>query len=119
MQSATRALGALAIGALLLVTLAACDSSTVSRRVAFVETNGETRLDTTTITVVEGETLKLTIGNRTDTRQEFTIDGLNIERTIAPDSAVTVDIKVRQPGTYRLHSQRDPSVDPLAIVVPN
>ena len=59
------------------------------------------------------------MGNRADTRQEFTIDGLNIERTVAPDSAVTVDIKAKTPGTYRMYSKQDRSIDPISIVVPN
>ena len=113
------ALGVLALGALLLVTLAACGSSTVSRRVSFVETNGEIRFDTGALTVTKGDTLKLTVGNRTDAPQEFTVDGFNIERTVAPDAAVTVDIKARESGTYRVSSQRNPGLDPISIVVPS
>jgi hypothetical protein len=115
---ARRAIGPGALGALLLIALAACGSPTVSRRVAFVESNGRPRFDSSAITVTKGDTLKLTVGNRTDTRQEFVVDGLDIERTVEPDSAVTVEIKARRSGTYRVYSKRDQSLDPLSIVVP-
>ena len=115
----TRPIGPCALLALLVVSLAACGSSTVSRRVSFVESNGEIRFDSASLTVTKGETLKLTVGNRAGTRQEFAIDGLNIERTVAPDSAVTVDIKAKRPGTYRMYSKQDRSIDPISIVVPN
>jgi plastocyanin len=115
----TRPIGPCALLALLVVSLAACGSSTVSRRVAFVESNGEVRFDSASLTITNGQTVKLTVGNRADTRQEFTIDGLDIERTVEPDSAVTVDIKATKPGTFRMYSKQDRSIDPISIVVPN
>jgi len=102
----------------LLVGLAACGSPTVSRRVTFVETNGRARFDAGTITVTKGDTLKLTVGNRTGTLQDFTVDGLGIERTVEPDKVVTVDIDAKRSGTYRVYSKSDQSLDPLSIVVP-
>lgn len=115
----TLSIGPCALLALLVVSLVACGSSTVSRRVSFVESNGEVRFDSAALTITKGETLKLTVGNRADTRQQFTIDGLDIERTVEPDSAVTVDIKAKKPGTYRMYSKQDRSIDPISIVVPN
>jgi hypothetical protein len=107
-------------GALLavLVVLAACGSPTVSRRVAFVETNGQAHFDSAAITVTRGDTLKLTVGNRTDTLQDFTVDDLGIEHTVEPDRTVTVVIEAKRPGTYRVYSKNDQSLDPLNIVVP-
>jgi hypothetical protein len=116
----SRAVRSIGRGALLalLVALAACGSPTVSRRVTFVETNGRARFDAGTITVTKGDTLKLTVGNRTGTLQDFTVDGLGIERTVEPDKVVTVDIDAKRSGTYRVYSKSDQSLDPLSIVVP-
>jgi hypothetical protein len=106
------------LGVLALVVLAACGSSTLSRRVSFVERDGETRFDTASITVTKGDTLKLTVINRTEARQVFTVDALDVQRSVAPDSAVTVEFPADRPGTYRVSSPRN-GVDPLSIVVPN
>ena len=114
---AARTIGAGVIVALL-VALAACGSPNVSRRVAFVETNGRARFDTGAITVTKGDTLALTVGNRTGTLQDFTVDDLGIERTVQPDTAVTVEIEAKRSGTYRVYSKSDQSLDPLSIVVP-
>ena len=112
------AVGLAALVGLLLVGLVACGSPTVARRVAFVDADGQTQFNARTITVTRGDTLKLTVGNRTDTTQDFTVDGLNIEHTLEPDEAVTVEIKTERPGTLRVHSNSDQNLDPLAIVVP-
>ena len=117
-RRSARSIGPAALLAVLLA-LAACGSPTVSRRVAFVETNGQARFDSAAITVTQGDTLKLTVGNRTDTLQDFTVDDLGIERTVAPDRAVTVEIEAKQPGTYRVYSKNDQSLDPLTIVIPS
>jgi hypothetical protein len=101
-----------------LVALVACGSPTISRRVAFVETNGRARFDSEAITLTKGDTLELTVGNRTDTLQDFTVDGLGIERTVEPDKAVTVEIEAKRSGIYRVYSRNDQSLDPLSIVVP-
>ena len=61
---ASRVIGPVAV-LTLLVALAGCGSSTVSRRISFVETNGRPRFDAGAITVTKGDTLKLTVGNRT------------------------------------------------------
>jgi hypothetical protein len=102
----------------LVVAVGACGSSTVSQRIAFVDSNGEPQLDTRTITVTKGDTLKLTVGNRTDSQQEFKIDGADVSESVPPDQAVTVEFKAEAPGVYRLYSDADPGVDPLSIVVP-
>jgi hypothetical protein len=109
-----------ALAALVLVLLAACggSSTTLSRRVAFIESDGSPRLSATAITVVRGDTLKLTVGNLTDAPQQFTVDGFGIERTIEPDGAVTVEIEAKDSGTYRMYSERNRDIDPLSIVVP-
>ena len=112
------AVGLTALVGLLLVAVVACGSPTVSRRVAFVDTNGKTQFNARTITVTSGDTLKLTVGNRTDALQDFTVDGLDVEHTLEPDEAVTVEIKAEKPGTYRVYSETDQSLDPLSIVVP-
>jgi heme/copper-type cytochrome/quinol oxidase subunit 2 len=83
-----------------------------------VDSNGEPQLDTRTITVTKGDTLKLTVGNRTDSQQEFKIDGADVSESVPPDQAVTVEFKAEAPGVYRLYSDADPGVDPLSIVVP-
>ena len=114
---AARSIGPIALIAVL-VTLAGCGTSTVSRRVTFVETNGQSGFDTASITVTKGDTLKLTVGNRTDTVQDFTVDNLGIARAVAPDRTVTVDIDAKRSGTYRMYSPSDQSLDPLTIVVP-
>jgi plastocyanin len=101
-----------------LMALAACGASTVSRRVTFVETNGQARFDAGAITVTQGDTLKLTVGNRTDNVQDFTVDNLGIERTVEPDKNITVEIHPKRSGTYRVYSPSDRSLDPLSIVVP-
>jgi hypothetical protein len=100
------------------MALAACGSSTDSRRVTFIGSNGDVRFDTASITVTHGDTLQLTVGNRTDTRQEFRVEGLGIERTVPADAAVTVDIRPERSGTYRMSSTTDPDAR-LTIVVPN
>jgi hypothetical protein len=115
---ALRARRLFALGALSLAVLAACGSSSLTRRVAFVESNGETRFDTSSITVTKGDTLKLTVINRTSARQVFAVDALDVQRSVAPDSAVTVDIPAKRSGTYEVSSPRG-GVDPLSIVVPN
>ena len=115
---AARSIGPVALLAVLVV-LAACGSSTVSRRVTFVETNGTARFDTGAITVTKGDKLKLTVGNRTGTVQDFTVDKLGIARTVDPDRTVTVEIDAKRSGTYRMYSQSDESLDPLTIVVPS
>jgi len=114
---AARSIGPIALIAVL-VALTGCGTSTVSRRVTFVETNGQAGLDTASITVTKGDTLKLTVGNRTDTVQDFTIGGVGIERAVAPDRTVTVDIDAKRSGTYRMYSPSDQSLDPITIVVP-
>ncbi len=114
---ALRSIGPVAL-LTLLVVLAACGSSTVSRRISFVETNGRPRFDAGAITVTKGDTLKLTVGNRTGTLQDFTVEGLGIERTVEPDKVVTVDIDAKRSGTYRVYSKNNQSLDPLTIVVP-
>ena len=101
-----------------LMALAACGASTVSRRVTFVETNGQARFDAGAITVTKGDTLKLTVGNRTNNVQDFTVDNLGIERTVEPDKTITVEIQAKRSGTYRVYSPSDRSLDPLSIVVP-
>jgi heme/copper-type cytochrome/quinol oxidase subunit 2 len=101
-----------------LVALTACGSPTVSRRVAFIEKEGRTGFDAAAITVTKGDTLKLSVGNRTGTLQDFTVDGLGIERTVEPDRVVTVDIEAKRSGTYRVYSKDDQSLEPLSIVVP-
>ena len=101
-----------------LMALAACGASTVSRRVTFVETNGQARFDAGAITVTKGDTLKLTVGNRTNNVQDFTVDNLGIERTVEPDKNITVEIHAKRSGTYRVYSPSDRSLDPLSIVVP-
>ena len=118
---AARPIGPVALVAALvgLVAIAACGSSTVARRVALVETNGQTRFDAAAITVTRGATLKLTVGNRTGTLQDFTVDNLGIDRTVEPDKTVTVDIDAKRSGTYRVYSKSDQSLDPLTIVVPS
>ena len=115
---AARSIGPVALLAVLVV-LAACGSSTVSRRVTFVETNGRARFDAGAITVTKGDKLKLTVGNRTGTVQDFTVDKLGIARTVDPDRTVTVEIDAKRSGTYRMYSQSDESLDPLTIVVPS
>jgi hypothetical protein len=115
---AARSIGPIALIAVL-VTLAGCGTSTVSRRVTFVETNGQSGFDTASITVTKGDTLKLTVGNRTDTVQDFTVDNLGIARAVAPDRTVTVDIDAKRSGTYRMYSPSDQSLDPITIVVPS
>jgi plastocyanin len=117
-RNAVRARRLCALGAVALAVLTACGSSSLSRRVAFVESNGETRFDTSSITVTKGDTLKLTVINRTPARQVFAVDALNVQRSVAPDTAVTVDIPAKRSGTYRVSSPRI-GVDPLSIVVPN
>ena len=102
-----------------LMALAACGASTVSRRVTFVETNGQARFDAGAITVTKGDTLKLTVGNRTNNVQDFTVDSLGIERTVEPDKNITVEIHAKRSGTYRMYSPSDQSLDPLSIVVPS
>jgi len=114
---ASRVIGPVAL-LTLLVALAGCGSSTVSRRISFVETNGRPRFDAGAITVTKGDTLKLTVGNRTGTLQDFTVEGLGIERTVEPDKVVTVDIDAKRSGTYRVYSKNNQSLDPLTIVVP-
>lgn len=114
---AARSTGAAALLALL-AALAACGSSTVARRVAFVETNGRATFNAKAITVTKGTTLKLTVGNRTGTLQDFTVEKLGIERTVEPDKVVTVDIDAKRSGTYRVYSKDNQSLDPLSIVVP-
>jgi heme/copper-type cytochrome/quinol oxidase subunit 2 len=115
----SRAARSIGPGALLaLLVLAACGSPTVSRRVAFVETNGRAGFNAGSITVTQGDTLKLEVGNRTDTLQDFTVDGLGIERTVEPDKVVTVEIEAKRPGTYRVYSKNDQGLEPLSIVVP-
>jgi plastocyanin len=114
---AARVIGPVALVAVLMA-LAACGSPTVARRVSIVETNGRARFDSAAITVTNGDTLELTVGNRTGTLQDFTVEGLGIERTVAPDTAVTVDIEAKRPGTYRVYSKNDQSLDPLSIIVP-
>jgi hypothetical protein len=114
---ASRVIGPVAL-LTLLVAPAACGSSTVSRRISFVETNGRPRFDAGAITVTKGNTLKLTVGNRTGTLQDFTVEGLGIERTVEPDKVVTVDIDAKRSGTYRVYSKNNQSLDPLTIVVP-
>ena len=115
-----RAARSIGPGALLavLLALAACGSPTVSRHVAFVESNGQAAFDSESITVTQGDTLELSVGNRTGTLQDFTVDGLGIERTVAPDSVVTVEIEAKRPGTYRVYSKNNQSLDPLSIIVP-
>ena len=117
---AARPIGPAALIAVLVVVvaLAACGSSTVARRVTFVETNGQARFDAAAITVTKGDTLKLTVGNRTGTLQDFTVDDLGIDRTVEPDQNVTVEIDAKRSGTYRVYSKSDQSLDPLSIVVP-
>ena len=114
---AARSIGPAALIASLAV-LTACGSSTVARRVAFVETNGRTSFNAKAITVTKGTTLKLTVGNRTGSLQDFTVDSLGIERTVEPEKVVTVDIDAKRSGVYRIYSKSDESLDPLSIVVP-
>jgi hypothetical protein len=112
-----RACAALGLLTLAALVLAACGSSTESRRVALVEVDGRARFDTAAITVTKGDTLELTVVNRTDARQALRIDALGVERSVPPDAAVTVDIEAKRPGTYRMSSTN--GADPLSIVVPN
>jgi hypothetical protein len=116
---AARAMGPVALLAVLVALAAACGASTVSRRVTFVETNGQARFDTGAITVTKGDTLELTVGNRTGTVQDFTVDNLGIQRSVGPDRTVTVEIDAKRSGTYRMYSPSDQSLDPLSIVVPS
>jgi hypothetical protein len=112
------AIGPSVLIGLLLTAAVGCGSSTVTRRVAIVDLDGQAQFNTQTITVTEGDTLSLTVGNRTDTAQDITVDGTGAERTVQPDEAVTVAIKAEAPGSYRVYSRSDQDLRPLTIVVP-
>jgi hypothetical protein len=116
--SGARTVALAATAACLVVALAACGSPSESRRVTFVGTNGDVRFDTASITLTNGDTLDLTVGNRTDTSHDFRVESLGIERRVPPDSAVTVAIKPTRSGSYRVSSTTDPAAQ-LTIVVPN
>jgi hypothetical protein len=112
------AAGLSALAGLLVAATVSCGSPTVARRVAFVDSEGRAQFNSHTITITKGDTLKLTVGNRTDTRQQFTIEGAGTEHTVGPDEAVTVEIKAERSGTYRVYSASDQRLRPLTIVVP-
>jgi hypothetical protein len=110
--------GLSALVGLLVAVVVACSSPTVSRRVAIVDADGRAQFNARSITVTQGDTLKLTVGNRTDAPQDFTVDGTDVDHALEPDQAVTVEIKAETPGTYRVYSASDQSLDPLSIIVP-
>jgi hypothetical protein len=112
------AVGRSALVGVLVSVAVACGSPTVSRRVAFVDSDGRVEFDARSITVTKGDTLRLTVGNRTDTRQDFTVDGIDVEHALEPDEAVTIEIKAERHGTYRVYSASDQGLRPLTIVVP-
>jgi nitrosocyanin len=107
-----------ASAAVLALALVACGGSkTVSHGVNATLVNGKPAFSVGTLTVTEGDTVDLRVGNDTDKDHGFSIDAFNIHRVVQPRKPQTVKFKATKTGQFRIYCQLHPAHLPAELIV--
>jgi nitrosocyanin len=107
-----------ASAAILALALVACGgSTTVSHGINATLVNGKPAFSVGTLTVTNGETVDLRVGNDTDKDHGFSIDAYNVHRVVQPRKPQTVKFKATRTGQFRIYCQLHPAHQPAELIV--
>ena len=107
---------AVAVGGLV---LAGCSGNhkTEDFRINATSVNGQSGFSVGTITITEGDKIKVDVGNTTDKAHGFSIDEFNIHRVVQPHQTQTVTFTPHKTGEFRIYCQLHPAHVPAQVIV--
>ncbi|MGH9188660.1 MAG: cupredoxin domain-containing protein [Acidimicrobiales bacterium] len=104
--------------AIVLTAAAGCGGGGTERRSISAATVGAAAGFTPpAVTVDKGDTVVLTVGNKTDKTHGFTIDGYGVREEVEALGSKKVELTASKAGTFRIRCQLHPAHQTATLVV--